>query len=491
MRENIRYTSLKSKKRITILAHSLVSKTFIRKYGILCVILCLGLGYLYYRRVLHQKYIYHTLPAYQQNINLKLSPKAPRDRYQTERWQPIGDPSKRFQIYSAYFDSRLEIVEDMVVPQGVLPFGSVRIVAILPLKFRQSKVFCHFRYRDQSEVQRLQADRVETIHENFDMPFSATFVVCKLVGRVDSTDVLLPDEVGLSYEVETDMTEPSFVEIHYPTWNLLPQGEHNHNLAVCVGPLHHNFTNAARIVEFVEYWKLLGAERFYFYNKTSSDDVSKVLRYFDERGEVEVHDWNLEGYEFEQDLRYEGIFAALNDCLYRATVLGEYSYTALVDLDEFLMPAEAPGGLIRFLTARDRYDVHSFNFQAVFFYDFYEEDFSRKPTWTNNSYLYTQVRNQRTSEPFVLHNRSKYIAKGRCVIEAGNHFVWRALRDTEEYHVREDEGLLFHYRDGCVGYGCESYVEDNRARRYENWIWPAVDTVCRSLFPEYGGDTTQ
>ncbi|XP_058830299.1 uncharacterized protein LOC131689315 [Topomyia yanbarensis] len=487
MRDHIRYTSLKSRSKVTILAHSLYSTTFIRKYGILCVILLLGLGYLFYQRVLYQKYIYHTLPAYQRSVNFKLNSKVSRDHYQPDRWQPIGDPAKRFQIYSAYFDSRLEIVESIPVPRGVLPFGSVRIIAILPLNIRRADVFCNFRYENYPDVRRFRADQVEPIHENFDLPFSALFIVCKLVGSEDSTEITLPNEVGLSYDAEASMINATtFVGIHYHKWNLLPQGQLNNQLAVCVGPLH-NYTNAARIVEFVEYWKLLGAERIYLYNKSSSTDVGKVLRYYSERGEAEVHDWNLEGYEFEQDLRYEGIFAALNDCLYRATVLGEYTYTALVDLDEFLLPAGSPGGLIHFLTERDRYDVHSFNFRAVFFYSFYEEDFSRKPPWTNNSYLYTQVRNLRTSSPLMHHNRSKYIAKGRSVIEAGNHFVWSALRDTKEYRVPEDEGLLFHYRDNCVGYGCEAYIEDNRARRYENRIWPAVDTVCRTIFPAYGG----
>ncbi|XP_053687286.1 uncharacterized protein LOC128736819 [Sabethes cyaneus] len=494
MRESIKYSSLKPKSQFSLLANRLLSKSFFRKYGILCGVLLAGLTYLVYHRASRQYYIYQTLPAYQRSLHFELSSEGSREQqYQSDRWQPIGDPQRRFQIYSAYFDDRLEIVEDLPIPKDTLPFGSVRIITILPLNVEGKKVFCNFWYEGRpDEIHRTQADQVQAIHEHFDMPFAATFVTCMLTGNMKHTKVTLPNQVGLSYELEPSMVnETSFVPIHYNKWKILPQGHPNWNLAVCVGPLHHNYGNAGRLVEFIEYWQLLGAERFYFYNKSISADVNRVLNYYQDRGEAEVHEWNVDGYQFEQELRYEGIFAAINDCMYRATVLGEFTYTAVVDLDEFILPTggqqQQGGGLHNLLREQDRYDANSFNFRAVFFYGKYEEDFSRKPDWTNNSYLYTQVRNQRTKFPLEHHHRSKYVAIGRNVIEGGNHFVWKALRGTKEYRIPPETGLLFHYRDNFIGYGDEFYIEDNTARQYENRIWGAVDSVCSKLFPENYG----
>lgn len=113
-------------------------------------------------------------------------------------------------------------------------------------------------------------------------------------------------------------------------------------------------------------------------------------------------------------------------------MVGDFHYTALVDFDEFLLPLERISNgsetLVQFLDRRGRSGTHSFNFQAVFFYGFYEEDYSGKPSWANNTYLYTQVRTLRTKRPLMHHNRSKYVAVGRNVIEAGNHFVWKAMK---------------------------------------------------------------
>ncbi|XP_038118286.1 uncharacterized protein LOC6054363 [Culex quinquefasciatus] len=487
-RDHVKYQPLKSRSKPWIVAHSLFSNSFVRKWGFLCVVLCCLLGFLFYQRVLYQEYIYHTLPLFQRSVKLELA--MGKEPVQPDRWKPIGDPQMRYQTFSAYFDPRLEIVEGLPTSNGRLPIGSVRVFAVLPLKIRQMEVFCHFRYAE-GEVVRKRADLVEAVHENFDMPFSATSVVCKLTGDKSQLKIQLPYEVGLSYNFEPSMIDAtSFVQIHYPRGNLLLRMNPSRDLAVCVGPVHSNYSNAARIVEFFEYWRLLGAERFYLYNKSITEDVSRVLGHYRDRGIAEVLEWNLEGYKFEKELRYEGIFAALNDCLYRATLVGDFHFTAMVDLDEFLLPLESAfdgENLVQFLHRRDRFDVHSFNFPAVFFYGFYEEDFSRVPRGANNTYLYTQVRTVRTKEPLMHHNRSKYVASGRTVIEAGNHFVWRALRDTKELRIAEQEGMLFHYRDRCVGYGCETFVEDSRARRYEGKIWRAVESTCRQIFPQYGG----
>lgn len=45
--------------------------------------------------------------------------------------------------------------------------------------------------------------------------------------------------------------------------------------------------------------------------------------------------WNLR-MRSQKEIRTEGLFAALNDCLYRT--MYRYNYLALVDLDEFIVP---------------------------------------------------------------------------------------------------------------------------------------------------------
>ena len=50
---------------------------------------------------------------------------------------------------------------------------------------------------------------------------------------------------------------------------------------------------------------------------------------------IEILPWNLR-MRSQKEIRTEGLFAALNDCLYRN--MYRFKYLALVDLDEFIVP---------------------------------------------------------------------------------------------------------------------------------------------------------
>lgn len=68
MRSHIRYHPLKSRSKAFVLASAVFSNTFIRKYGIFSVILCLGLGYLFYTRVLYVSRLSGVWTGNQQNV---------------------------------------------------------------------------------------------------------------------------------------------------------------------------------------------------------------------------------------------------------------------------------------------------------------------------------------------------------------------------------------------------------------------------------------
>lgn len=89
------------------------------------------------------------------------------------------------------------------------------------------------------------------------------------------------------------------------------------------------------MIEFLELNTLLGINHFFLYNDTASNQVNCILRDYVANGRVTVFPWKLDMVS-QKEIRTEGLFAALNDCLYRT--MYHYSHIALIDLDEFIVP---------------------------------------------------------------------------------------------------------------------------------------------------------
>ncbi|XP_037903567.1 beta-1,4-galactosyltransferase galt-1 isoform X3 [Hermetia illucens] len=397
-----------------------------------------------------------------------------------DKWQTLGDPSRRQQIYSAYFDDRPAILESYSFSEDNLPFGSVRIFAILTTKTK-TKLYCNFIFATRQQI-RIEALEFSPIHEHFNLPFSAYRITCPLTNSESNPVNELPKYVVLSCDDDPmTITNPVFVPVRYGNKSQ-SSSTTSRNLAVCVGPIHNSYAQARRIVEFIHMYQLMGAEKIYFYNLNATNSVQKVLDYFDGDGVVEVLNWNLHNYQFEKDVRYAGIFAALNDCVYRATFVDDFTYAAIVDLDEILVPLKH-SNLTDFLKSFDSGNIHSFVFRVVFFHENDEIASAAEPADVRNKFLYTQSRTIRTSEPFPLYTRTKYIVKTRGVVEVGNHFAWRTLGPYKEHNVDPRDGLLFHYRDECLDLTCDAKKKsDTTLAKYGDALWKAVDETCSEIF---------
>lgn len=115
------------------------------------------------------------------------------------------------------------------------------------------------------------------------------------------------------------------------------------------------------MLEFLELNTMLGADHFTFYNHTIGPQVSAraccallpsafwfvllmrrvspqvacILQDYAARGRVTLLPWKL-NMASQREIRTEGLFAALNDCMYRN--MNRHSLVAQIDLDEFIVP---------------------------------------------------------------------------------------------------------------------------------------------------------
>lgn len=66
-------------------------------------------------------------------------------------------------------------------------------------------------------------------------------------------------------------------------------------LAVCAISISSKFQTPLRLVEFIELWKILGADHFYFYDLFAQPQMKKLLAHYSSEGVATVMNWNLKG----------------------------------------------------------------------------------------------------------------------------------------------------------------------------------------------------
>ena len=113
--------------------------------------------------------------------------------------------------------------------------------------------------------------------------------------------------------------------------------------------------------EWIVYHRdILGVKRFYLYNNRSTDEFAEVLQPFIEDGLVELIEWDIAyGPPFEERAMDHfkrcppGQVRAYNDCL-KKRALGKARWVAIIDVDEFIVPAKGVRAFYDFLRKEEK-----------------------------------------------------------------------------------------------------------------------------------------
>ena len=113
-------------------------------------------------------------------------------------------------------------------------------------------------------------------------------------------------------------TKLSWVSVNYPPERKNKTAERG--MGLCVKPLHNQYNRALWLVEFIQFYNLLGVNQFVFYNHSIGPDVNRVLQYLQSHNSpnltLTILTWNLP-IPSQKKIRTEAQFTALNDCNYR------------------------------------------------------------------------------------------------------------------------------------------------------------------------------
>ena len=275
-------------------------------------------------------------------------------------WQPVAGPEKSF-VYSAYLDGSSN------------DNSKVRVIGVARTK-KPDKAWCQLGWTASGNgtVRWSQVPaQIKAIREHWNLRYSAVFFLCSLKSLPAAVS---PQFVSIStsqnpaglpdYDLPRATATRAEFNASYghwaesPTGNLLPivhppdrpDAIRQHELTVCVKPLHYNFSRIDQLVEFVEFHRLLGVTHFTFYNHSIGAQVDCVLRRYIDEGLVDVLPWHKLDVTSQKEIRTEGIFASLNDCLYRH--MYDSAHLLMIDLDELIVPrTTSPSTLTQLLAS--------------------------------------------------------------------------------------------------------------------------------------------
>ncbi|XP_076366151.1 uncharacterized protein LOC143255023 [Tachypleus tridentatus] len=370
-----------------------------------------------------------------------------------DHWQPVRGTKDKFFVFSAYLDTR-----------------RVRLVRVIAAARTRTadKVICKFWFTDGYPPKTVHAFN-KLIQENWNLKYSAYFVLCPLSNGLSA----LPERVSIISSENAETT--NWLVVH----NNKRNSTSSHGIAVCVKPMHYSYNKLLNFIEFIELNRIFGAEHYILYNNTIGRDVACVMRQYMANGIMTVLPWKLDMLS-QKEIRTEGLFAALNDCLYRT--MYRFRFVLMIDFDEFIVPhkSESLTEMLEVLTKNKPLKTGAYSFQNSFFYLPWPKDPKSK------SLPLPLVTLERTTRKLKFHphkQRSKCIMLPERVVEMGNHFVWEFLPGRAMVNIPSDIGFLHHYRicefggNDCVN---TTSVVDRRIYRWKDQLVQAVQARLRN-----------
>nr|CAH7759572.1 unnamed protein product [Callosobruchus chinensis] len=412
-----------------------------------------------------------TLPLNSKDLIETQLPPYPDNSTLTEgSWQNVNGTKYKFFVFSAFFDQRRKGQRIIRVIGATKTRGPERVWCRLWYKIGDGNSTAHISVTVPAKVW--------AIRENWNLKYSACFATCAL----PANRTTIPSTVSV---VAHPRDPPGNLLVVHNGNNETHTPPPGYKFGVCVKPLHFDYNREIQMLEFLELNRLLGVEHFTFYNHTIGPQVSCILRDYETNGMVRLLPWRLNMVS-QKEIRTEGLFAALNDCMYRS--MYKFTHVALIDLDEYIVPRYnyTLPQLVEHLDRRGNlHSAGALSFQNAFFYLQWSDDESLNSESDSVAASLVTVRKTRRRAKLHPHKqRSKYICRPEVAVEAGNHFVWELLPGYQTKNVHADQAILHHYRvcefggDDCIK---TTSVVDRTAYRYKIALTEAVRSQYERL----------
>ncbi|KAK4878544.1 hypothetical protein RN001_011050 [Aquatica leii] len=350
-------------------------------------------------------------------------------QFQNLYWQNLYSSYGHYQMFGAYLDNR---IANRLGP-------TVRILAMVNQIEPLTRMYCQIWFHNRQQpviVQALQYD------------------LCwpKYFGNYKTgiyQPYLIPYKIPSEYHNLTVAAVPLVENQCDTATNALTvfynkRTETKLDFAICVKGMNFLLEDISSILtEWIEMMTLLGAHKIFLYNFNVHPNVSKVLKYYEDQGRVEVIPLTLPAGQpntlFWQHIylenkvmnKFQGEIIPYNDCLYKH--MYEYKHIVLVDTDEVIVPLNGSTwqDLLSYLrqAAGTKYD--SYNARNVYVFTdllFTHKRFNDVPEYMH---ILNHIRRDPKIEPPGYYIKSFHNTE--TVLSLHNHFPVYCLHGSKHF----------------------------------------------------------
>ncbi|XP_064080894.1 uncharacterized protein LOC135197749 [Macrobrachium nipponense] len=273
---------------------------------------------------------------------------------------------------------------------------------------------------------------------------------------------LVPESVSLA-EKPCDMATT-----HLRVINDRPPSGEKEDFAVCVKGINYPFNDlSVRLTEWLELLFLLGANKVFMYDMEVHPNISKILSYYQDKGQIGITKLTLPGWQPNvRGFSYMYLKAKLvhkrqnevipyNDCFYKN--MYKYKYIALLDIDEVIMPRNSSSWkeLLEIVKQNDqgknRNMRSSYVAQNIYFMDSMHKP--EEPDVTDVPSYMHMLKNVYRSGNYTLPGAYvKCFHDTERILTLHNHFPFSCIGpQCSAYPMNTHDAHLQHYRSDCVG----------------------------------------
>ena len=220
------------------------------------------------------------------------------------------------------------------------------------------------------------------------------------------------------------------------------------------------------IASWIEINRAVGVEHITIYNQDLPQKIISMLNEYKKEGYVDLIDWKIHNPHFK--IANNGQVGTTNDCLYR--YLRRAKYILFIDADELIIPHSVTT-LPKMMKLIESENVTQYRFYNSFWHDVgnFLNSTNGKYTFNRNDSGLIPIHFKRTTRTKNCPptSRFKNIVKTSGAIRVGIHHVYCMKHGQREIAVKENFGLMHHYRINInFDYDKEETVHDPVMSRY-------------------------